>query len=71
MSDENPALILANKIEIHLKLDETPGYYLTNEDQRMIIDCLRFAGLTEFTRCDRCGASTAHAADVAMRALRS
>ena len=37
-----PALLLSNKIELHLKLDKTPGYYLTKEDQEIIIDCLRF-----------------------------
>src|SRR5205809_7228678 len=37
-----PALLLADKIELHLKLDETPGYYLTKEDQEIIIDSLRF-----------------------------
>lgn len=67
----SPALILANKIEVHLKLDETPGYYLTKEDQQMIIDCLRFAAMTEFVRCDKCGASMAQAADVAQRLLRN
>jgi hypothetical protein len=42
-----PAMKLANKIEVHLKLDETPGYHLTNEDQQMIIDCLRFTSMYE------------------------
>lgn len=37
-----PASALADKIELHLKLDETPGYYLSVEDQQIIIDCLRF-----------------------------
>ena len=38
----DPALILADKIEIHLALDKTPGYFLSVEDQKLIVECLRF-----------------------------
>lgn len=40
MSD--PTVELANKIDLHLKIDVPgAGYFLTEEDQRMIVDCLR------------------------------
>ena len=42
-----PAKLFANKIEVHLKLAETPGYHLSSEEQRMIIDCLRFTSMYE------------------------
>lgn len=50
-----PAEVLANKIEVHLKLDETPGYYLSTEDQQMIIECLRFASRSKSESCGTCG----------------
>lgn len=61
-----PAALLANKIEVHLTLDETPGYFLSQEDQRMIIDCLRFTSRcnmasierTAVDYCDAAGATT-------------
>lgn len=38
-----PYTELANKIEVHLSLDETPGYYLSEADQTMIVRALRYA----------------------------
>lgn len=38
-----PYAELANKIEIHLKLDETPGYFLSETEQKTIIEALRYA----------------------------
>ena len=40
---------LANKIELHLLLDETPGYILTKDDLEAIIESLRFASRYEPT----------------------
>lgn len=37
-----PYAELANKIEIHLMLDETPGYYLSQAEQEMIVEALRY-----------------------------
>ncbi|MBR0875015.1 hypothetical protein JQ633_31975 [Bradyrhizobium tropiciagri] len=48
-----PAAQLANKIEVHLKLDETPGYYLSTEDQQMIVDCLRFTSRCNLASIER------------------
>jgi hypothetical protein len=45
---------LANKIEVHIKLDETPGYFLSQEDQEAIVAALRFAGRKSET-CPACG----------------
>lgn len=46
---------LANKIELHIKLDETPGYNLTQEDQEAIVAALRFTDLKSET-CPACAA---------------
>lgn len=46
---------LANKIELHIKLDETPGYNLTQEDQEVIVAALRFTDLKSET-CPACAA---------------
>jgi hypothetical protein len=45
---------IANKIELHLKLDESPGYHLSTEDQEAIIEALRFTDLKSET-CPACG----------------
>ncbi len=34
---------LADKIDLHLTLDRSPGYHLSDEDQRMIVAALRLA----------------------------
>lgn len=39
---DDPLLVLADKIELHVKLRCDAGYYLTEEDQEAIIRCLRF-----------------------------
>jgi len=51
-----PAEEIANRIELHLRLD-TVGteYALSTEDQRIIIDCLRFASRAQSVPCNRCG----------------
>lgn len=47
---------LANKIELHIKLDKSPGFFLTQEDQEAIISALRYADLSSET-CPTCGAT--------------
>lgn len=34
---------LADRIEVHLTLDHSPGYRLSDEDQRTIVEALRLA----------------------------
>jgi hypothetical protein len=38
---------LANKIEVHIKLDASQGYYLSQEDQEAIVWALRIADKLE------------------------
>lgn len=45
---------LANKIELHITLDATPGYHLTQEDQEAIVAALRFTDMKSET-CPACG----------------
>lgn len=47
---------LANKMELHIKLDTTPGYILTQEDQEVIVSALRYTDLPSET-CHTCGAT--------------